>query len=67
MSLILKEDGAISFLNKRFSILGEGEKSCQVVSRAGFMIRHAQRMCLFRLALQGIGFMNIIISFLQNS
>jgi hypothetical protein len=60
MSLILKEDGAIGFLNKRFSILGEGEKSCQVVSRGGFIGRHTLRRFLVGLALQGIGFMNII-------
>jgi hypothetical protein len=67
MSLILREDEAIDFLDKRFSILGEGEKSCQVVSPAGFKSRHAQLMCLVGLALQRIGFMNIIISFSQNS
>ena len=60
MSLILKEDVAIGFLNKRFSILGEGEKSCQVVSRGGFIRRHTQRRFFVGLALQGIGFMNII-------
>ena len=60
MSLILKEDEAIGFLNKRFSILGEGEKSCQVVSSAGFIGRHTQLRCLVGLALQGIGFVNII-------
>lgn len=60
MSLILKEDEAIGFLNERFSILGEGEKSCQVVSRAGFIGRNTQLMCLVGLALQGIDFMNII-------
>ena len=63
MSLALREDEAIGFLNKRFSIVGEGEKSCQVPSCAGFMIRHTQLMCFLGLALQGIGFMNIIISF----
>ena len=67
MSLILREDEAIDFLDKPFSILGEGEKSCQVVWRAGFQSRHAQLMCLVGLALQGIGFMNIIMSFLENS
>jgi hypothetical protein len=67
MSLALREDEAIGFLNKRFSIVGEGEKSCQVLSCAGFKIRHPQLMCLVGLALQGIGFMNIIISFSQNS
>lgn len=60
MSLILKEDVAIGFLNKRFSILGEAEKSCQVVSCAGFIRRNRQLMYLVGLALQGIGFMNII-------
>ena len=50
----------IGFLNKRFSILGEGEKSCQVVSCAGFINRNTQLMCLVEIALQGIGFMNII-------
>ena len=60
MSLILKEDEAIGFLNKPFSILGEGEKSCQVVSPVCFMSRNIQLMCLVGLALQRIGFMNII-------
>ena len=60
MSLILKEDEAIGFLNKPFSILGEGEKSCQVVSPVCFMSRNIQLMCLIGLALQRIGFMNII-------
>ena len=60
MSLILKEDNAIGFLNKPISILGEGEKSCQVVSRVCFMSRSIQLMCLIGLPLQRIGFMNII-------
>ncbi len=60
MSLILKEDETIGFLNILFSILGEGEKSCQVVSRVCFMSRNIQLMCLIGLALQRIGFMNII-------
>ena len=60
MSLILKEDEAIGFFNKPFSILGEGEKSCQVVSPVCFMIRNIQLMCLVGLALQRISFMNII-------
>ena len=60
MSLILKEDNAIGFLNKPISILGEGEKSCQVVSRVCFMSRNIQLMCLIGLPLQRIGFMNII-------
>ena len=60
MSLILREDEVIAFLDKRFSIVGEGEKSCQVVSRVCFMSRNIQLMCLIGLALQRIGFMNII-------
>ena len=61
MSLILKEEQAIGFLNVQpFSILGEGEKSCQVVSCAGLISHNTQLMCLVGLALQGIGFMNII-------
>ena len=67
MSLILRENEKIDFLNKRFSILGEGEKSCQVESCTSFMSRTTELRCLVGLALQGIGFMNIIISFSQNS
>ena len=67
MSLILRENEKIDFLNKGFSILGEGEKSCQVVSCAGFISRTSELRCLVGLALQGIGFMNIIISFSPNS
>lgn len=67
MKLILRESEEIDFLNKPFSILGEGEKSCQVVSCAGFRSPTTQLKCLIGLALQGIGFMNIIGSFPQNS
>ena len=66
MNVILRENEKIDFLDKRFSILGEGEKSCQVVSCAGCMSRRIELRYLMGLALQGIGFMNIISSFSQS-